>query len=91
MRLVEGKVWYMYVVKCHDGTLYTGITTDLVRRVREHNGSSRGAKYTSARRPVSLIYSIEHPDRSSASIAESKFKKLRRPQKDTVIRLSKSV
>ena len=86
---MKSKKWYMYVVRCHDETFYTGITTDLVRRINEHNGSTRGAKYTASRRPVTLIYSVEYPDRSSASIAEAKFKKLRRAQKDAIIELSR--
>ena len=88
---MKSKKWYMYIVECHDGTLYTGITTDLKRRVHEHNNSTKGAKYTVSRRPVRLVYSMEHPDRSSASIAEAKFKKLRRTQKDVIIELSKNV
>jgi putative endonuclease len=71
----------MYVVKCSDGTFYTGVTTDLDRRVAEHNNSNKGAKYTATRRPVKLIYAIEKKDRSSACKAESKFKKLSRKEK----------
>ncbi len=74
-------MWYMYVVKCRDGTLYTGVTTDLDRRVNEHNSSPKGAKYTATRRPVKLVYAIEKEDRSSACKAESKFKKLSRKEK----------
>ncbi len=81
----------MYVVKCRDGTLYTGITTDLNRRINEHNNSTKGAKYTASRRPVELVYFMEYLDRSSASIVEAKFKKLRRTQKDIIIELSKNV
>jgi putative endonuclease len=73
--------WHMYVVECGDGSFYCGITTDLQRRLNEHNTSDRGAKYTRARRPVKLIYSEPHPDRSSASIAEAFFKRLSRIQK----------
>ena len=75
----------MYVVKCHDNTLYAGVTTDLDRRINEHNSSTKGAKYTMTRRPVRLVYSAEHLNRSKACIAESKFKKLNRIQKDIVI------
>jgi len=80
----------MYVAECADGSLYTGITTDLSRRIYEHNSSKKGAKYTAARRPVTLVYSVEYPDRSSACIAEAKFKKLRRTQKDIIIKLKAS-
>ena len=63
------------MVECADKTLYTGITTELERRVKEHNESDKGAKYTRARRPVRLVYSEEYPDRSSASKREYEIKK----------------
>ena len=50
-------MYYLYILKCSDGTLYTGITVDLKRRVGEHNTSKLGAKYTRSRRPVKLVYS----------------------------------
>nr|MBP6884157.1 GIY-YIG nuclease family protein [Candidatus Paceibacterota bacterium] len=62
-------------------TLYTGITTDLDRRVTEHNTSKLGARYTSARRPVKLIYSEKFKNRSSASKEEARIKKLKRADK----------
>jgi putative endonuclease len=74
-------MWWMYVVQCSDDTLYTGVTTDVVRRLREHNTSERGAKYTKGRRPVRLVYQKRHPDRSAAQKAEHAFKKLWRVQK----------
>ena len=77
--------WLMYVVECADGTYYTGITTDITRRLHEHNHSKRGAKYTRARRPVGLIYCERYTDRSEASKAEAAFKKLTRKQKETYI------
>ena len=73
--------WHMYVVECADGTFYCGITTDVPRRLHEHNTTSRGAKYTRSRRPVSLVYEESHPNRSSASRAEIAFKNLTRIQK----------
>lgn len=66
--------YYVYMVECADGTYYTGITTDLKRRLNEHNTSEKGAKYTRARRPVKLVYSEEHPDKSSASRREWEIK-----------------
>jgi putative endonuclease len=75
----------MYVVKCADGSFYAGITTDITRRLHEHNSTNRGAKYTRPRRPVKLVYSTDHDDRSSASIAEAVFKKLTRKQKESLI------
>ena len=77
--------WYLYVVRCNDGTLYTGVTTDLKRRLDEHNTSKRGAKYTSRRRPVNLVYYKSYDCRSTAQKAEYKFKKLTREQKEKII------
>lgn len=68
-------MYYVYIVKCGDETLYTGIARELERRVDEHNGSDKGAKYTRVRRPVILVYSEEYPDRSSASKREYEIKK----------------
>ena len=68
-------MYYVYMVKCEDDTLYTGIATDLDRRIEEHNTSDRGAKYTRVRRPVTLVYQEEHPDRSTASKREYEIKK----------------
>ena len=79
------KAWYLYVVRCCDGTLYTGITTDIDRRVREHNSSKRGAKYTKTRRPVELVWSKEYKNRSEAQSAEYNFKKLFHKEKWEVI------
>ncbi len=74
-------MYYLYILKCADKTLYTGITTDLKRRVVEHNYSKLGAKYTSARRPVKLIYSKRFKNRSNAAKEEVRIKKLNRIQK----------
>ena len=68
-------MYYIYIIQCADDTLYTGITTELERRVEEHNGSDKGAKYTRVRRPVRLVYSEEYADRSSASKREYVIKK----------------
>jgi len=68
-------MYFVYMVKCADNTFYTGIATELERRIEEHNSSEKGAKYTRTRRPVELVYSEEHPDRSSASKREYEIKK----------------
>ncbi len=73
--------YFVYIVKCSDGTLYTGIATNVQRRVEEHNGSDKGAKYTKARRPVSLLYQEECGNRSTASKREYAIKQLSRKQK----------
>ena len=82
---MKEKVWYMYVVECADGTFYTGITTNLTRRLNEHNYGSRGAKYTRSRRPVKLRFTQEWPNHSKALKEEYKFKNLTRKQKKEII------
>ena len=74
-------MYYLYILECADKTFYTGITTDLARRVGEHNASKLGAKYTSARRPVKLVYSKKFRNRSTASKAENKIKQMTRAEK----------
>ena len=68
-------MYFVYMVRCADNTLYTGIAKELQRRVDEHNSSDKGAKYTRARRPVTLVYSESFPDRSTASKREYDIKK----------------
>lgn len=82
-------MYYLYILKCADKTLYTGITTDLKRRVTEHNEKKLGAKYTSSRQPVKLVYSRKFKNRSLASIAEARIKKLKKPEKLELINKSK--
>lgn len=78
--------WFVYVLKCADDTLYTGVTTDITRRVQEHNQCpKKGAKYTKVRRPVHLVYHEPQPCRSSACKREAAIKKLSRPQKLSLI------
>ena len=74
-------MYYLYILECADKTLYTGITTDLKRRVAEHNGSDLGAKYTLARRPVKLVFSKKFKNRSEACKEEARIKKLKREVK----------
>ncbi|MFA7654365.1 MAG: GIY-YIG nuclease family protein [Candidatus Magasanikbacteria bacterium] len=79
--------YYLYILRCFDETLYTGVTTDLKRRVREHNTSKLGAKYTRARRPVKLVYFKKFRSRSLAQKAENQIKKLSRQEKLALIAL----
>ena len=79
-------MYYLYILKCADKTLYTGITVDLKRRTAEHNNSKLGAKYTRARRPVKLVYSKRFRNRSSASKEESRIKNLSREEKLELIK-----
>ena len=78
-------MYYLYILQCADKTLYTGITTDLERRVAEHNGNKMGAKYTAARRPVKLVFFREFHNRSAACQEEIKVKKLSRTEKIALI------
>lgn len=77
--------YWVYIVRCADDTLYTGITTDLERRVEEHN-TGIGAKYTRGRGPVEVLYSEQHADRSAASQREAAIKKLSREEKVALIK-----
>ncbi len=74
-------MYYLYILECADNSLYTGITTDVNRRLEEHNSSNLGAKYTSLRRPVKLVYSAEFENRSLASKEEYRIKNLKREEK----------
>lgn len=76
--------WFCYIAECADGTYYTGIATDVERRMAEHNAGT-GAKYTRSRTPVSCVWSEEHPDRSSASKRERELKSLTRAQKELLV------
>ena len=78
-------MYHLYILECADGTLYTGITVDLERRINEHNTSDLGAKYTQARRPVKIVYSKKFRNRSLASKAGNKVKKLTRAEKIKLI------
>ncbi len=78
-------MYYVYLLECSDNTLYTGITTDLKRRIHEHNSTNRGAKYTRTRRPNKLVYSKKFRNRSLASQAEYKIKQLPRIDKIKLI------
>jgi putative endonuclease len=78
-------MYYLYILKCADGSLYCGITTELARRVKEHNSTSLGAKYTRGRRPVKLVYSKKFRNRSTATRSEIKIKRLSRSEKLKVI------
>lgn len=73
--------FHIYLLRCSDGTLYCGSTKDLERRVREHNESKLGARYTKARRPVKLVYSEEFETWSAALKRECAVKKLSRAEK----------
>ena len=80
----EPKPWSVYILRCSDGSFYTGITTDLERRLRQHN-TAKGCAYTARRRPVGLAYSAEQPSKSAARTRELKLKPLSRRNKERLI------
>lgn len=78
--------YWVYIVRCADGTLYTGIATDVDRRIEEHNGARpRGARYTAARRPVSLVWRATFASRAEACREEFRIKQLTRDGKVALI------
>ena len=78
---MDKDIWYVYMVRCNDGTLYTGITNDLEKRIEAHNSGKDGARYTRSRRPVKLVYSEEAGTKSAAAKLEYKIKKMTREKK----------
>ena len=80
---------YTYIVKCSDGSLYTGWTNNLEKRIKDHN-AGRGANYTNARRPVVLVYKEEFPTKQEAMKREWEIKRLSRKEKLSMIENSKS-
>ncbi len=76
--------WSVYILRCSDNSLYTGVTTDIERRVKEHN-TIGGAKYTRVRQPVTLVYEETCLNRSIAQVREATIKKLSRQQKEELL------
>jgi putative endonuclease len=76
--------WYVYMIRCDDDSLYTGITDDVERRIMQHAGR-RGAKYFRGRQPTQVVYLESGHSRRSAAQREAAIKKLRRPAKDCLI------
>jgi putative endonuclease len=78
--------WWVYMLRCADGSLYTGVATDVARRVDEHNGlKPRGARYTRSRRPVALVYHERARNRAAACRREYGIKRMNRRQKLALI------
>mgnify|MGYP003328357578 CR=1 FL=1 len=77
-------MWYLYILRCGDGTLYTGITTDVEKRLEQHR-SGKGAKYTRGRGPLELVYREELESHSLALKREVEVKKLSRTEKEKLI------
>ena len=77
-------MWHVYMIQCADNTLYTGTTTDISRRVNEHN-SSKGGNYTRIRNPVKLVYKEDYPNRSEALKREAQIKRWTKQKKLALI------
>ena len=73
--------WYVYIIEASDGSLYTGITTDVERHFTEHGGTDKGARFFRGRKPIKVVYTENHPDRGSALRREAEIKKLNRVNK----------
>jgi predicted GIY-YIG superfamily endonuclease len=84
---MQDKSWFVYILRCNDGSLYTGITTDLTRRCRQHQAGT-ASRYTRSRRPTCLVYSERAPNRSLALRREATIKAMTRRQKMSLIRLA---
>ena len=76
--------WLVYLLRCRDGSLYTGITNDLPKRLKAH-AAGKASRYTRSRLPVTLAYTEPQPSRSAALKREAAIKKLTRPQKDRLL------
>jgi len=84
MTTTRSPVHYAYVLRCSDGTFYTGYTTDVERRVREHD-AGEGAKYTRGRTPVELVHVEEFDTKSAAMSREYEIKQLSRARKERLV------
>ncbi len=85
MKQANANGWLVYLLRCVDGTFYTGITTDMNRRCQQHN-DGKASRYTRSRRPVRLVYQEPQPDKGAALRREAEIKALSRQEKETLIR-----
>jgi len=83
--MTQHNSWTVYFLRCNDNSLYTGITTDIKRRLHQHNNTKLGAKYTRARRPVKLVYSETAADKSTASKREYQLRTLTKKKKEEIV------
>ena len=88
MNKPTGNLWFVYILRCADGSLYTGITKDVRRRCQQHNNGT-ASRYTRSRRPTKLFWQEAHPSRSSALKREAAIKAMTRREKMALIRLKK--
>ncbi|MFA7382489.1 MAG: GIY-YIG nuclease family protein [Desulfurivibrionaceae bacterium] len=77
--------WFVYLVRCRDGTFYCGIAKNLKKRLAEHNSADKGAKYTRGRRPVKMVYTEGVSSRAKATQREGQIKRMSRAQKKALI------
>ncbi len=84
-RTITDQEWFFYIVRCRDDSLYSGITVDLEDRLREHNKGT-GAKYTSIRKPVTLVYDERYDNVSKARQREEQIKRWSKTKKERLIR-----
>jgi putative endonuclease len=78
--------WHLYLVRAADGTLYTGITTDVYRRLEDHRqGGAKGSKYLRSRRPLDLVFRLRVGNRGLAQKIEAKIKRLSKPEKENIV------
>lgn len=85
--MTTAKIFYFYIVRCCDNSLYSGITTDIKRRVGEHNSRKRGAKYTRSKQPVKLVYKETFANKSLALKREWQIKKMTKKEKESLLAL----
>ena len=84
--MTTGSNWYVYLLRCADNSLYTGVTTDINRRLHQHNNcNKKGAKYTRVRRPVTLAYQESAEDRKTACQREYQLKQLSKQEKELLV------
>jgi predicted GIY-YIG superfamily endonuclease len=88
MKKAFGDPWFVYILRCADGSLYTGITKDVKRRCQQHNDGT-ASRYARSRRPTKLVWQEAQPSRGSALKREAAIKAMTRPDKLALIRLKK--
>ena len=83
--MTTNSTWYVYLLRCNDNSLYAGITTNIDRRLHQHNHTKLGAKYTRAKRPVTLAFIEAAIDKSTASKREYQLRKLAKTKKEELV------
>lgn len=79
-------MWFVYMIRCSDNSLYTGVTTNIERRFKEHQESKKGSKYARAKIPLRVVYQETHPNRSEAQIREAQLKKYTKTEKEKLVK-----